>query len=144
MIGIILTGHGKISSGIKSSVDLVMGSVDKLEYYDFTQDITPEVLESKISEGIDKLNEDGVLILTDIAGGTPFKLASVLSLNKANVKVVAGMNLPMVLETVCEREGYDSINELYLNAVETGKSQITGFELKDTKSKNEGEFEEGI
>ena len=32
MIGIILTGHGKISSGIKSSVDLVMGSVDKLEY----------------------------------------------------------------------------------------------------------------
>ena len=50
----------------------------------------------------------------------------------------------MILETVCERESYDSINELYLNALEIGKSQITGFELKDTKSKNEGEFEEGI
>ncbi|CAM3519830.1 PTS galactosamine/N-acetylgalactosamine transporter subunit IIA [Pseudostreptobacillus hongkongensis] len=141
MIGIILTGHGKISSGIKSSVDLVMGSVDKLEYYDFTQDITPEVLESKISEGIDKLNEDGVLILTDIAGGTPFKLASVLSLNKANVKVVAGMNLPMVLEVISERE-YSDIEKIYDFSIEVGKSEIQGFEVKIKEQNNY--FEDGI
>lgn len=141
MIGIILTGHGKISSGIKSSVDLVMGSVDKLEYYDFTQDITPEVLESKISEGIDKLNEDGVLILTDIAGGTPFKLASVLSLNKANVKVVAGMNLPMVLEVISERE-YSDIEKIYDFSIEVGKSEIQGFEVKIKEQNND--FEDGI
>ncbi|WP_314010388.1 PTS galactosamine/N-acetylgalactosamine transporter subunit IIA [Pseudostreptobacillus hongkongensis] len=141
MIGIILTGHGKISSGIKSSVDLVMGSVDKLEYYDFTQDIAPEVLESKISEGIDKLNEDGVLILTDIAGGTPFKLASVLSLNKANVKVVAGMNLPMVLEVISERE-YSDIEKIYDFSIEVGKSEIQGFEVKIKEQNND--FEDGI
>ena len=141
MIGIILTGHGKISSGIKSSVDLVMGSVDKLEYYDFTQDITPEVLESKISEGIDKLNEDGVLILTDIAGGTPFKLASVLSLNKANVKVVAGMNLPMLLEVISERE-YSDIEKIYDFSIEVGKSEIQGFEVKIKEQNND--FEDGI
>lgn len=141
MIGIILTGHGKISSGIKSSVDLVMGSVDKLEYYDFTQDITPEVLESKISEGIDKLNEDGVLILTDIAGGTPFKLASVLSLNKANVKVVSGMNLPMVLEVISERE-YSDIEKIYDFSIEVGKSEIQGFEVKIKEQNND--FEDGI
>ena len=145
MTGIILTGHGKIAEGMESAVRLVFGKPEKFYTINFTEDITPELLEKEIEEKINELNgEKGVLVFTDIAGGTPFKTASVLSLKKEKVKVISGMNLPMVLETVCEREGYDSINELYLNAVETGKSQITGFELKDTKSKNEGEFEEGI
>ena len=98
-------------------------------------------MESKISEGIDKLNEDGVLILTDIAGGTPFKLASVLSLNKANVKVVAGMNLPMVLEVISERE-YSDIEKIYDFSIEVGKSEIQGFEVKIKEQNND--FEDGI
>ena len=104
MIGIILTGHGKIAEGIESSIKLVFGKPEKFYSINFTEDITPELLEKEIEEKIDELNgEEGVLIFTDIAGGTPFKTASVLSLKKEKVKVISGMNLPMVLETVCER-----------------------------------------
>lgn len=147
MTGIIVTGHGNIATGIGSAVKLVFGQAEKFYTVDFTEDITSELLEEKI---LDKVNEagaeNGVLIFSDIAGGTPFKTASIISLKRKNIKVISGMNLPMILEIICEREGME-LEELYYHAMTTGKDEIKGFELKDkgtSEKKEEISEEEGI
>ncbi|WP_156299399.1 PTS galactosamine/N-acetylgalactosamine transporter subunit IIA [Streptobacillus canis] len=137
MIKVVLTGHGKISSGIHSSVELIYGVAEELVAIDFTQDVTPEVLEEKIEKEILSAT-DGVLVLSDIAGGTPFKTASVLTLKHENVKVIGGMNLPMVLEVLSERD-YSTVEKLYNFALEIGKEEIVGFELKVKEQPSEEE-----
>ncbi|WP_064614579.1 PTS galactosamine/N-acetylgalactosamine transporter subunit IIA [Streptobacillus moniliformis] len=141
MIKILITGHGKISSGILSSVELIYGVSEELVAIDFTQEITPEILEDKIEKEI-LSSKDGVLILSDIAGGTPFKVASILSLKHENVKVIGGMNLPMVLEVLSERD-YSTTEKLYNFALEMGKEEIKGFEIK-IKEETSDDFEDGI
>lgn len=137
MIKLILTGHGQISSGIKSAVNLVYGEVEALSIIDFTQDVTPEALAKKIEEEV----TEETLILADIAGGTPFKTASMISLEKKGIKVVGGMNLPMVLELLSERD-YEDLDGLYKLAIETGRSEIKGFEIKEREINED--FEDGI
>ena len=130
MIGVIVTGHGNIATGIQSGMNLVFGNIENFSTIDFTEEITPEELEKKIEEKIEELDKGkGVLILTDIAGGTPFKTASLLSMKKNNVKVISGVNFPMLLEIICERENFE-LDSLYLHALEEGKKEIKGFEFK--------------
>lgn len=143
MIGVILVGHGNIATGFESGLKLVFGSASNFGALDFTQDITPEILEQKIVEKIEELNqEEGILILSDIAGGTPFKTASMLSMKYENVKVVSGMNFSMILEVMSERDSFN-INELYTHAINTGKEEIRGFEIVK-KEKIENIEDDGI
>lgn len=129
MIGIILTGHGHIATGFESGMKLVFGEAQGVAAIDFSQEVTPEVLEEKLKSKIEEFNVDkGVLILTDIPGGTPFKVSSMLSMKYNNVKVVSGMNFPMILEVVSERDDYE-IEGLYLHALDTGKAEVKGFEI---------------
>ena len=152
MTGIIVTGHGNIATGIGSAVKLVFGQPEKFYTVDFTEDTTPEQLEEKILDKVNEIrkgstdNGNGVLILSDIAGGTPFKTASLISVKNENIRVISGMNLPMILEVLCEREGME-LEELYSHAMATGKDEIKGFELKDrgaSEKRGEDSEEEGI
>lgn len=142
MIGIILAGHGNFPSGLNSAVKLINGECDKFYAIDFTIDKTPDNLKDEINEKVEEMsNLDGVLILTDIVGGTPFKVSSMLSLEKPNIKVVGGMNLPMILELISEREYEKNVAKLYDFALEIGRSEILGFELN---IKEEEISEDGI
>ena len=98
MTGIILVGHGNFATGLSSAANLIFGELEKFEALDFTIDTTPEILERKIEEKIKEFgNNNGILIFSDIAGGTPFKVSSLASLKYSNVKVFAGTNLPLLL-----------------------------------------------
>ena len=57
MTGIILTGHGNIATGIESAVKLVFGQPEKFYAQDFTENITPELLEQKISQSREWLQQ---------------------------------------------------------------------------------------
>ena len=50
MIGVIVTGHGNIATGIQSGMNLVFGNIENFSTIDFTEEITPEELENKIKE----------------------------------------------------------------------------------------------
>lgn len=144
MIGVILSGHGNIASGFKSGMELVFGSASNFDALDFSQEVTPEELEKNMKNKIEEFNKGkGVLILTDIAGGTPFKTASMLSLQYENVKVISGVNFSMLLEVISERDSYQ-LNDLYLHAIETGKSEIKAFEVGNKKKVETVEDEMGI
>ncbi|MEG2789455.1 MAG: PTS sugar transporter subunit IIA [Romboutsia sp.] len=108
---IIITGHGKFGSGLKTSLDLIVGNHNFVKPVDFTEEKSPEELKTEI-EAFVKEAEGNVYIFTDLIGGTPFKISSELTLNHKNIEVLCGTNLPMLVEsTMMVSLGYDIDSE---------------------------------
>lgn len=130
MVGIIVTGHGKFGTGLMSSLELIAGAQENLIAIDFLEKDTTESLESRIEEAINKLGNE-VLVLSDLAGASPFRAAAGLSqtMEGKNIKVIAGTNLGMLLEVALCRDGMSS-TELLEMAVNSGTTAIKIFEVK--------------
>lgn len=95
---IIITGHGNFATGLKSSLDLIVGNHDFIKAVDFTDEKSPESLKKEIINFI-RESKNKVYIFTDLVGGTPFKVSSELTLDFVNVEVLCGTNLPMLVES---------------------------------------------
>lgn len=95
---IIITGHGKFGSGLKTSLDLIVGNHDFIKPVDFTEEKSPQQLKEEI-ESFVKEAEGNVYIFTDLVGGTPFKVSSELTLDHKNIEILCGTNLPMLVES---------------------------------------------
>lgn len=130
MIGIIVCAHGNFASGVASAVKLIAGDQDKFIAIDFPEGDSHDTLKQNIETAINKLGaDDGVVIFTDIPGGTPFNQSAMLTQLYKSVRVIAGTNLPAIFEVIFSRDGdVDSFVETALSA---GKSGLTTFELKE-------------
>lgn len=127
MVGIIITGHANFALGMMSAVKLVFGSPENLKIVNFGEEDYSEVLENNIKTAIHELKEcDGLLCFTDIAGGTPFQVASRLSMEEAEMRVISGTNLPMLLGVLSERDDMD-LHELAEYALEVGREEVKEF-----------------
>ena len=127
MVGIIITGHANFALGMMSAVKLVFGSPENLKIVNFSEEDSSEVLENNIKTAIHELKEcDGLLCFTDIAGGTPFQVASRLSMEEAEMRVISGTNLPMLLGVLSERDDMD-LHELAEYALEVGREEVKEF-----------------
>lgn len=126
MIGIVIAGHGNFGSGLTSSVKLIAGMPEKYEVVDFVQEDSIEDLELKINKAIDNLTDcDGIIMFTDLVGGSPFKVSVETSM-KRNEKIIVlgGTNLGMVIETSMARGFMNDAEALADMAVNTGKDQV--------------------
>ena len=127
MIGVIITGHGNFALGMMSAIKLVFGNPRDLKIINFKEEDTTDVLEGNIKTAIHELKEcDGLICFTDIAGGTPFQVAARLSIAEADMKVISGTNLPMLLGVLSERDEM-TLEEAAKYAVEAGKEEIQEF-----------------
>ena len=127
MVGIIITWHANFALGMMSAVKLVFGSPENLKIVNFGEEDSSEVLENNIKTAIHELKEcDGLLCFTDIAGGTPFQVASRLSMEEAEMRVISGTNLPMLLGVLSERDDMD-LHELAEYALEVGREEVKEF-----------------
>lgn len=141
MISIIIVGHGEFGKGIESVIELVAGKQESLETVSFLQGDSSEDLNKKIKAAIDTLDSEETLIFTDLPGGTPFKESVLLSTENPGIEVLAGTNVPMLLEILFDRQSGE-LEELKERAMTTGKNQIVSFELED--SEEEKDFDDGI
>lgn len=130
MVGIIVTGHGKFATGLISSMELIAGAQENVIGVDFLEEDTTESLEKMIEEAINKLGDE-VLVLSDLAGASPFRAAAGLSqkIKEKNIEVIAGTNLGMLLEVSLCRTGMCSLDLLKM-AVDAGTSAIKIFKIK--------------
>jgi len=129
LLGIIVVGHGKFGKGLIDSVNLISGENEYIDYVEFKLEDSPDILEENIKLSVKKMHEyDGILFLTDISGGTPFKTCVLMSQEIENSEVIAGTNLPMLLDVVMKQDT-DDINMLKKDIMETGKQGITSFDL---------------
>ena len=131
MIGLLVTGHANFGSGMTSSVNLIAGEQEAYKYVDFLPTYSTEDLTVEITKALDELKDcEGVLIFTDLMGGTPFNVSAQLGHGKDNIRIVAGTNLPMLVEIVMSRKFMDDLDGLVESVLETGKEQVTKYEFK--------------
>ena len=130
MVGIIVTGHGNFATGVLSAAKLIAGTPEKLIGIDFTENDTVETLEEKIKKGIEELGTEEILVLADLAGGSPFKVSATIGVSSdKNIKVLSGTNFGMIIETALLRDG-KNLEEVLAFAKESGITSIQEFEMK--------------
>ncbi|HES9613992.1 TPA: PTS sugar transporter subunit IIA [Streptococcus pneumoniae] len=142
---IVLVGHGHFATGIYSSLQLIAGDQENVEAIDFVEGMSADELKQKILLAIS--NEEKVLILSDLLGGTPFKVSStIMGENPTKtMNVLSGLNLAMLMEAVFARmaHGFDEVADKAVAAAQSGV--VNGKELFSTDVEAEEEdFESGI
>ena len=130
MIGLLVTGHANFGSGITSSVNLIAGEQEDYQYVDFLPTYSTEDLTAEMTKALEKLNNcEGIIIFTDLMGGTPFNVAAQLGRGNDRIRVLGGTNLPMLVEIVMSRKFMDDLDGLADSVVETGKEQVIKYEF---------------
>lgn len=134
MIGLLITGHGNFATGITTSVNLIAGKQAAYESVDFLTHYSIVDLENELTKAMENLKDcDGIIVMSDLGGGSPFKSSATIGRNYKDVRVIGGANLPMVLETVIARSLENDIDALADVAVNAGKAQIVSFKVPKTE-----------
>ncbi|AER21126.1 MULTISPECIES: PTS sugar transporter subunit IIA [Streptococcus] len=144
MIKVIVVAHGQFASGILTSLKLIAGEVENIEAIDFSEGMSAQELKARIKSAI--LGEREVLILTDLLGGTPFKVSVELATEQKeqNVVVLSGLNLAMILEANFSRLT-DDLEQLVGKLITTSKDGIVdSVSLLAEDNYDEELFEDGI
>lgn len=119
MIGIILLGHGEFSQGIASAMELIIGKQEYFKFHNFLQDMSQDDLLDDVKKSVVELNDcEHIVLVTDISGGTPYKVSIMLSFENEKINVISGANLPLLVSLLLNRDSLNSINDL----IETGLS----------------------
>lgn len=99
MVGIIAISHGSYAKALINSVEMIYGKQEKIRTICLEGDKSIDSLKDRINRTIEELNVEGILILVDLLGGTPYN-AACLFMDRKNVNVITGMNMPMILEII--------------------------------------------
>lgn len=125
MIGILLLSHGEMANGMRHSLNFLYGQAEGLRALCLYPEHSPEDFDALLAEAVAEVDGgEGVLILTDINGGTPANRALMLAASRPDIEVIAGMNLPLLLVAVNIRDLYtlpELVDELM---AETGSSIV--------------------
>ena len=124
MISVIIGTHGMFSEEILKSAEMIFGTQENVGSVTFKPGEGVENLVEKYNKLISELDcTDGVLFMVDLFGGSPFNAASIIAMKNDNMEIVAGVNLPMILETLGSRD-FSSLSELLAIAENSGKEAI--------------------
>jgi PTS system mannose-specific IIA component len=107
MVGLLVVTHGQLANELAKAVTRVVGEVEALEAVSIGWDDEPSDASRRIDEAIRRVDRgQGVLLLTDMFGGTPTNLA--LSLHDTgSIEIVTGVNLPMLIKFTNLRQDQD-------------------------------------
>ena len=123
MVGILVISHGRLAEALISSVEFLVGNLQRTRGVSIWPKEKGEEVKDRVRKEIAEVDDgDGVVILTDILGGTPTNL-SLSFLEKERVEVVTGVNMPMLLTLSSYRNG-KSLEEIGRLAKKSGRRSI--------------------
>ena len=97
MVGIVIVSHGKLAEALISSAQSLVGPLSQVEAVSIWPEDGEKKVQTEIQDKVTEVNDgDGVVILTDILGGTPTNVSLPL-LEKEKLEIVTGVNIPMLL-----------------------------------------------
>ena len=109
MVGIIVVAHGGLAQAFVETAEMIVGPTDGFKACSFAQGSDVDSLRKMLKNSIKEVNKgEGVIILTDMFGGTPSNI-SLSFLENGKVEVVTGVNLPMVITALTKRKGKDIV-----------------------------------
>ena len=123
MIGLVLVTHGRLAEEFVAATEHVVGPQPRTRAVCIGPEDDMERRRRDILDAIDETDAgDGVIVLTDMFGGTPSNLA-ISVMEGANVEVIAGVNLPMLIKLASVRAGHD-LRSAVAAAQEAGRTYI--------------------
>lgn len=124
MIGVLITTHGNLGNELIHAAELIKGPLKDVMHVCVDQNKGVEDAKKEISNAIKKLDKGkGVLILTDLFGGTPSNI-SLSFMKEGKVEVLTGVNLPMLLK-VSDIKAETTLNEFANFIKDYGKKNIS-------------------
>ncbi len=123
MIGALVVSHGQLAQELLAAAEMIVGEISHIQavsigWHDDVNEARSEI-ERRIAE---IASESGVLILTDMFGGTPSNIAFSFH-EPGKIDVVTGANLPMIIKIASQKEG-DTLESLARSVCDQGKSSI--------------------
>lgn len=123
MIGMVLVTHGRLAAEFIDALEHILGPQERVAAICIGPDDDMEQRREDILRSVAEVDDgDGVVLLTDMFGGTPSNLA-ISIMKEAKVEVIAGVNLPMLIKLSDMRDGH-SMAEAVEQAQESGRKYI--------------------
>ena len=124
MIGLLIVTHSNLGREILNAAEFIVGRVEAADSVSITETSDSEGIHKMIREKVQALdNGQGVLILTDMFGGTPSNI-SLSFLKEEMIEVLTGVNLPMVL-AIARNRSEMKLGEVAKTAEEAGRMSIS-------------------
>ena len=131
-IAIVIGTHGWAAEQLLKTAEMLLGEQDNVGWIDFVPGENAETLIEKYNARLAELDTSkGVLFLVDTWGGSPFNAASRIVVDKPQYEVIAGVNIPMLVETLMARDDNPGFDELVAVAVETGREGVKALKAKE-------------
>jgi len=131
-IAIVIGTHGWAAEQLLKTAEMLLGEQENVGWIDFVPGENAETLIEKYETQLAKLDTtQGVLFLVDTWGGSPFNAASRIVVDKPQYEVIAGVNIPMLVETLMARDDNPTLDELVAVAVETGREGVKALKAKE-------------
>ena len=126
MIGIVIVTHSQLGDALIGAAEFIIGSrPEAMEPVSIDLSENADKLRSKIARGIKKVEgQEGILILTDMFGGTPSNL-SYSFLEEGHIEVLSGVNLPILIQAASLRDKNMKLDELAAQLEVFGKKSIS-------------------
>ncbi|KAF0506615.1 PTS mannose transporter subunit IIAB [Pediococcus pentosaceus] len=126
MVGIIIASHGEFAKGILQSGSMIFGEQEDVKAVTLMPSEGPDDIRAKLKEAVASFsNQDEVLFLVDLWGGTPFnQVNNLFEEHKDKWAIVAGLNLPMLIEAYASRLSMESAQEIAAHIIETAKEGV--------------------
>jgi PTS system mannose-specific IIA component len=126
MIGIVIVTHSQLGDALIGTAEFIIGSrPEAMESVSIDLSENADKLRSKIARGIKKVEgQEGILILTDMFGGTPSNL-SYSFLEEGHIEVLSGVNLPVLIQAASLRDKNMKLDELAAKLEVFGKKSIS-------------------
>ncbi|OON41097.1 hypothetical protein BTJ39_03760 [Izhakiella australiensis] len=137
MIPVILITHGNAAAALKVSAEMIIGAQETIYCLDFTPAENTDALFRKISAtGI----KSAALFLVDFPGGSPYNAAAMYCAAAGCGEVISGLNIPMLLNVLLEREEIAEITQLASLACSSGIEGVTRMNLSDLNQHEEDDL----
>jgi PTS system mannose-specific IIA component len=123
MIGLVLVTHGRLAEEFVAATEHVVGSQTHVQAISIGPDDDIEQRRRDILAAVEAVDGgDGVILLTDMFGGTPSNLA-ISIMDKGRIEVIAGVNLPMLIKLASVRDG-EGLEQAVTSAQDAGRKYI--------------------
>ena len=124
MIGMVLVTHGQLATGFRAALEHVVGPQSRFETITIGPEDDMEQRRADILNAAARVQDgSGVVLLTDMFGGTPSNLA-ISVMDGGRIEVICGINLPMLIKLATVRETVD-LDQAVIEARDAGRKYIT-------------------
>lgn len=125
-MNILVVSHGGLAQGMHDAATMIMGDQEGFDFLSFRQGVSLDDFTDQLRAKVQKVAENGqpVLVMADIMGGTPSNALATLLGEGADLYMLAGINLPMLLEALLGAKDIEDVDAFVDGLAERGRKSV--------------------